>query len=93
MIPAISLPLNGSEFAAVQVQDPSSRGDGGFQSLMVTLQDLTDPETRTMTLPRHLVPRIRAYAFDYGNGGWEDRLVEIFGRHFGPKLDQIPPEN
>jgi hypothetical protein len=23
------------------------------------------------------------YAFDYGNGGWENRLRQIFGRHLG----------
>lgn len=31
--------------------------------------------------------RIRMYAFKYGKGGWESRLVAAFGRHLGPKLD------
>jgi len=84
------LDLNPSEYATVQIQDPSSRGDGGFQSLMVTLQDITDASSQKMYLPPHLIERIRRYAFDYKNGGWEERIKAIFSRHLGSDLDQIP---
>ncbi len=84
------LDLNETEYATVQIQDPDSRGDGGFQSLMVTLQDITDDSTRKMYLPGHLIERLRRYAFDYKNGGWEERIKTIFSRHLGPDLDRIP---
>lgn len=88
---AITLPLNESEYEIVLRQDPATKDDGGYQRLMVTLQEITDEETRTMILPVHLIPRLRRYAFDYGNGGWEDRITGIFSRHLGPSLDQISP--
>lgn len=84
----IVLELNNEELEELGVQDPETRGDGGFQSLMVTLQGIA--EGSTMRLPRDLVPRIQKYAFGYGNGGWENRLVRIFGRHFGPDLKSVP---
>ena len=87
---ALPLQLNESEYEIVCRQNPDTREDGGYQGLLVTLQNITDETTRIMTLPTHLIPRIRKYAFDYGNGGWEDRLTGIFSRHLGPNLDQIP---
>ena len=69
MVPnAISLPLNDDEFDALMQQDPSSRSEGGFQSLLVTLQDNTDPQTKILVLSVHLIERINRYAFDYGQG-------------------------
>jgi hypothetical protein len=86
---AIILELNEVEYEIVCRQDPATRDDGGYQSLMVTLQDITDEASRRMVLPHHLIERLRRYAFNYGNGGWEDRITGIFGRHLGPRLDQI----
>ncbi len=32
------------------------------------------------------------YAFKYGNGGWESRLLAAFGQHLGSRLDLgLPP--
>ena len=91
MVPnAISLPLNDDEFDALMQQDPSSRSEGGFQSLLVTLQDNTDPHTKILVLPVHLIEKINRYAFDYGQGGWEKTLKRIFSRSLGDGLDQIP---
>ena len=87
---ALPLQLNEAEYEIVCLQDPATRDDGGYQSLLVTLQTITEEDTRMMALPVHLISRIRKYAFDYGNGGWEDRLTGIFSRHLGPGLDQIP---
>jgi hypothetical protein len=55
---------------------------------MVTLQERCDRATSEISLTARLRERIRRYAFSYGNGGWEIRLVSIFGRHLGPRLDQ-----
>ena len=88
--PAVVLPLDAAEYELVCRQDPATKTDGGYQSLLVTLQTITEEGTMRMTLPVHLIPRIRKYAFDYGNGGWEDRLTGIFSRHLGPGLDQVP---
>jgi hypothetical protein len=91
MLPnAISIHLSDDEFDALMQQDPASRGEGGFQSLLVTLQDNTDPHTKILVLPVHLIERINRYAFDYGQAAWEHTLKRIFSRALGDGLDQIP---
>jgi hypothetical protein len=87
---AISIPLNDDEFDALMQQDPASRSEGGFQSLLVTLQDNTDPHTKILVLPVHLIERINRYAFDYGQAEWEHTLKRLFSRSLGDGLDQIP---
>ena len=67
-------------------QDPSTKDDGGWQRLLVTLQELTNEQTGEITIPPITLERIQRYAFDYGNGGWENRLTSVFGRILGPKL-------
>jgi hypothetical protein len=81
-----TLTLNAQELEVLNLQDPSTKGDGGFQSLMVTLQNLTDQETGVITIPPIVLNRIPKYAFDYRIGGWEDRLKAIFSRTLGPEL-------
>jgi hypothetical protein len=89
MVPnAISLPLNDDEFDALMQQDPSN--EVGFQRLMATLQDNTDPRTKILVLPVHLIETINRYAFDHGQAGWEHTLKRIFSRSLGDGLDQIP---
>lgn len=69
-------------------QDPLTRGKGCFQALLVKLQSKTDSSGR-LFLTNQLLERISRYAFGYGNGGWENRLVAIFGRVLGPGLNAI----
>ncbi len=69
-------------------QNPLTRGKGGFQALLVKLQSQTDRSGR-LFLTNQLIERIRRYAFCYGNGGWENRLVSIFGRVMGSNLNSI----
>ena len=78
--------LNAQEIMVLFRQDPDRREDGGYQGLLVRLQNNTNPDTGALRLTPEDLERIRRYAFDYGNGGWEDRLTAIFARHLGPRL-------
>ena len=78
--------LSADEIAELDKQDPATRGDGGFQSLMVSLQERVNRSTGELHLTADDLRRIPMYAFDYRNGGWEDRLKRAFGRTLGPKL-------
>jgi len=81
--------LNEREAAALLRQDPSTRGQGGFQNLMLNLQDRLNKSTSELTLTKDDMGQIHRNAFNYGNGGWETRLKETFERHLGPNLDGI----
>lgn len=81
--------LNDGERDALFRQDPATASDGGWQSLLVKLQNQTDSNTGEIRVYDDDARRIRQYAFNYGNGGWENRLTATFGRHMGPNLDQF----
>ena len=78
--------LNPSEMEILERQDPSSEQDGGFQKLLVDLQYSLDRKTSTLSLTDQHQEKIPRYAFDYKNGGWEDRLKGIFSRTLGENL-------
>jgi hypothetical protein len=78
--------LNGKEIEILFRQDPATRRDGGYQSLLVRLQNNTDRASGALALTSGDLERIPRYAFDYGNGGWEGRLMGIFRRHLGARL-------
>jgi hypothetical protein len=80
------LTLNSSEIEVLDRQDSSTEFDGGWQGLLVCLQRGVDRVTGEIVLEGHDLARIARYAFDYGRGGWESRLREIFGRTLGPNL-------
>ena len=80
------LVLNAAEIEILFRQDPTTKDDGGWQRLLVTLQELSDQPTGEITIPPRILERIQRYAFDYGNGGWEERLMSIFSRTLGPRL-------
>ena len=82
----IAVQLNADELEILFRQAPSTKDDGGWQRLLVTLQELTDHETGEITIPPRIIERIQRYAFDYGNGGWENRLTSIFARTLGGRL-------
>jgi len=82
----IPVTLNTAEIEVLFRQDPATQRDGGYQSLLVRLQNNTDRATGALTLTDSDLERIQRYAFDYGNGGWEDRLTGIFQRHLGAQL-------
>ncbi len=83
----MDLILNAVEMESLFRQDPETRRRGGWQSLLVGLQDKCDRGTGALNITMKDRKRIRMYAFNYGNGGWENRLVTTFGAHLGPQLD------
>lgn len=82
----VTIILNPAELEILFRQDPATKDDGGWQRLLVTLQELTDEASGEITIPPRVMERIQRYAFEYGNGGWETRLLEIFGRTLGVGL-------
>ena len=78
--------LNESERSELFLQASDSAGQGGFQSLMVKLQDKFNDKTMTLLLTKQDLERIPRYAFNYSKGGWESRLRRIFARVLGPDL-------
>lgn len=78
--------LNQEERDTLNRQNPETESDGGYQRLLVTLQCLLNETTGMVELPDIILERIPRYAFDYGNGGWENRLKDIFSRTLGPNL-------
>ena len=78
--------LNTSEVEVLDRQDPLTERDGGFQKLLVDLQYSVDRKTGALALSDEHEEKIARYAFDYKNGGWEDRLKRIFSRTLGPNL-------
>jgi hypothetical protein len=81
-----TITLNPSEIALLDRQDPMTERDGGFQKLLVDLQYSLNRKTGALALTDDLEEKISRYAFDYKNGGWEDRLKGIFSRTLGPNL-------
>ncbi len=75
-----------SEIEILDRQDPVTESDGGFQGLLVDLQNSLNRETGALVLSNEHEEKIPRYAFDYKNGGWEDRLKDIFARTLGPNL-------
>lgn len=78
--------LSANEKAELDKQDSSKKKDGGWQSLIVSLQDRVGPSNNSLTLTDDDLERIPRYAFDYGNGGWENQLTSVFGNHLGLRL-------
>lgn len=84
--------LNAEEIVLLDRQDPSTASDGGFQSMLVGFQKALRRGTSELKLTDDDVERIAHYAFDLGNGGWQTRLLGIFGRTLGPNLGREPSE-
>lgn len=78
--------LNMAEIEALFQQDPDTRSHGGFQNFLIGLQNKVDQKTGEIELSERDIERIRRYASEYGGGGWEKRLVQIFGRALGKNL-------
>lgn len=79
----MTIKLNAAEASILNTPD---QGIGGFQSLMAKLKAQYNPITKYITLDEEDLERIPRYAFDYQNGGWQGRLIGIFGSSLGPRL-------
>ena len=78
--------LNADEITALDQQNPSTAGDGGFQRFIVGLQQKLRRGTSELILTDDDQEAIAHHAFDIGQGGFQTRLVKIFGRTLGPQL-------
>jgi hypothetical protein len=78
--------LNKYEMDVLFEQRPSTENDGGWQKLMIKLQRACDRTTGVIQIEADTLARISKYAFDMGHGGWEDRLIKVFGRTLGSSL-------
>jgi DNA methylase len=86
---AMDVTLNHDEIQELLKQDPDTEHDGGWQGLLVGLQKRTNKTTGHITLTAGDLERIQQYAFHYKHGGWQARLLAVFGRTLGPKLDGV----
>ena len=66
--------------------DRPVKGLGGFEGLMRRLQKQVNHATGEIKVSDDDLAEIQRCAFDYKQGGFEDRLVFIFGRVLGPKF-------
>jgi cellulose biosynthesis protein BcsQ len=80
----IPVDLEPDELSALKEQDPQSRAGGGFQALLVSLQEKVTNGILKLSLSDR--ERIARYAHDYKSGGWQGRLKTIFGRTLGDNL-------
>jgi hypothetical protein len=65
-------------------QDPATAKDGGFQSFIVRLQKQYRTGTQEIGLDDDDIEQIREYAANSNHGGWQARMLRIFGRVLGP---------
>ena len=82
----MKLTLNNVEVTELLRQEPNTASDGGFQQLFVKLQGQLNLETKELQLDDDDLRRIPRYAYDYRQGGWQNRLELIFCRTLGPRL-------
>lgn len=82
--------LNDDEIELLDKQDPETAKDGGFQGMLVGFQGALRRGTKELKLSDEDIERIAHYAFDMGNGGWENRLIGIFSRELGQSLGRDP---
>lgn len=81
--------LNEDERSALFAQNPASARDGGFQSVMVRLQQQYRPGSQELRLTDDDIEAIQRYAFDFKQGGWQTRLLAIFERNLGALSGKI----
>lgn len=78
--------LDRDEIAKLDRQLASTARDGGFQAFIIRLQEKLRRGTQELILTDDELEEIQRYAFDYNQGGWQQRLLAIFERTLGPEL-------
>jgi ABC-type hemin transport system ATPase subunit len=61
-------------------------GQGGIQTFIRRLQGKLRPATGEIRLDDKDLENIPHYAFDYGQGGFEQRIIDAFKRELGELL-------
>jgi hypothetical protein len=69
------------------------KGVGGFEGLIRRLQAQVNYATSEIKLNDKDLDDVQRYAFDYKQGGFEHRLLKIFGRVLGPRLGREEPKD
>jgi hypothetical protein len=77
--------LNADEIAEL---DRPVTGKGGFENFLRRLQRQFRCGTSEIRLTDKDLEDIPYYAFHFKHGGWQRRLLKIFGRVLGPTLDR-----
>jgi hypothetical protein len=75
--------LNADEFAELK---KSLNGTGGFQDFLKQIRQRAAIRGGKLELSQDDIDKIRRYAFEYKDGGYEGRLRRIFERHLGSDL-------
>lgn len=65
----------------LEVLNIKPEGQGGFQGLIEKLQNNVDKNTGRIYVSQDDVVRIKDYHNKYGGGGFQGRLIQIFGSH------------
>jgi SAM-dependent methyltransferase len=86
---AMDVTLTRDETQELLKQDPATEKDGGWQGLLVAFQKRLNKTTGHLTVTAEDIEQIQRYAFHYTRGGWQSRLLAIFGRTLGPRLDGL----
>jgi hypothetical protein len=79
--------LSGDEIQELLRQDPSAEKDGGWQGLLVGFQKRLNKTTGHLTVTSGDMDQIQRYAFHGTRGGRQSRLLAIFGRTLGTRLE------
>ena len=87
----MKLTLSNVEVSELLRQEPNTASDGGFQRLLVKLQRQLNPKTNELQLDDDDLRKIPQYAYNYGQGGWQNRLELIFSRTLGCTLGRNVP--
>jgi len=87
-VPDVRITLDQREEDCLLQDRISSMSSGGFQQLLVSLIINYNRDTHVLCVTERQQERIKRYAFNYRNGGWQGRLATIFARHAGPELDK-----
>jgi hypothetical protein len=74
----VTVKLNKDEYKELTVQ---ITGSGGFQSFFRELQNRINKSNRVLTLGPQDLERIYRHKAHPEKGGWQGRLLKIFGRH------------
>jgi hypothetical protein len=73
--------------AEVSALNIPANGQGGFQSLIRTLQTALDPATRTIEMTDSMIGKVVRY-LSYKPGGFEGRLATGFQRNITNFMNQ-----